>query len=74
MLAFRATVDKLVVIIIDVSVLYGHLAERGLGFFVLEIYIFIIWGFLKLILQWLGVLNGFMHCFCKYGNVAIMSF
>lgn len=74
MLAFRATVDKLVVIIIDVSVLNGHLAERGLGFFVLKIYIFIIWGFLKLILQWLGVLNGFMHCFCKYGNVAIMSF
>lgn len=42
MLAFGATVDKLVVI--DVSVLYRHLAERGLGFFVLEIYIFIIWG------------------------------
>lgn len=72
MLAFGATVDKLVVI--DVSVLYRHLAERGLGFFVLEIYIFIIWGGLKLTLQWLGVLTGFMHCFCKYGNVAIMSF
>lgn len=72
MLAFGATVDKLVVR--DVSVLYRHLAERGLGFFVLEIYIFIIWGGLKLILQWLGVLNGFMNCCCKYGNVAIMSF
>lgn len=62
-MAFGATVDKLVVI--DVSVLYRHLAERGLGFFVLEIYIFIIWGgwnlFCNGLVFWMGLCIVFVN-------------